>query len=138
MDPVASRLRAVAAHLGSPSVSAAPAAFAGLAPTTPLDVRLGLTSPADVAHGLRWGIVSASPIASDWVKSLQDVPGASVTAVAARDLSRAQEFATAHGIPTAHGSYEALCADPNVDIVCETLISTPTRPHNSSRVSFLC
>ena len=120
MEPTA-RLHAVAAHL-----SPAPTASAGLAPTTPLDVRLGLTDPADVAHELRWGIVSASPIASDWVKCLQDVPGASVVAVAARDLGRAQEFATAHGIPAAHGSYQELCNDPTVDIV---YIGTKTEDH---------
>jgi dihydrodiol dehydrogenase / D-xylose 1-dehydrogenase (NADP) len=120
------RLACVAAHLAPPSAVACSGGSAGLAPSTPLDVRLGLTDPADVAHGLRWGIVSASSIASDWVKSLQDVPGASVTAVAARDLFRAQAFATTHGIPTAHGSYEALCEDPNVDIV---YIGTKTVDH---------
>eukprot|EP01052_Picozoa_sp_SAG31_P037605 SAG31_NODE_4883_length_2886_cov_1.720488_3_plen_416_part_00 len=118
------RPRGVVAHVARQLGTAA--AAADLAPSTPLDVRLGLTDPADVAHKLRWGIVSASSIASDWVKCLQDVPGASVTAVAARDLSRAQAFAVAHGIPTAYGNYETLCADPNVDIV---YVGTKTVDH---------
>ena len=84
---------------------------------TPMDVRQGKTNEEDVRHPLRWGIISASAIASDWIKSLQDVPGASVTAVAARDMDRAKAYATAHGVPAAYDSYEALCEDPDVDIV---------------------
>lgn len=84
---------------------------------TPLDLRRGLTDEEDVRHPLRWGIISASAIASDWIKSLQDVPGATVTAVAARDQDRADAYARAHGIPRAYDSYEALCADADVDIV---------------------
>ena len=38
-------------------------------------------------------------------------------ACAARDVTRAQEFATMHGIDQAYGSYEALVQDPKVDIV---------------------
>lgn len=78
---------------------------------------MGLTDPSGVHFPLRWGIISASAIASDWIKSLQDVPGATVTAVAARDKSRAEVYAEAHGIPTAYDDYEKLCNDPNVDIV---------------------
>ena len=84
---------------------------------TPPDIRKGLTDQEDVRHPLRWGIISASAIASDWIKSLQDVPGASVTAVAARDQDRADAYAQAHGVPRAYDSYEALCADAEVDIV---------------------
>ena len=84
---------------------------------TPMDIRQGLTDENDVHHPLRWGIISASAIASDWIKSLQDVPGAKVTAVAARDRDRADAYARAHGVERAYDSYEALCADPNVDIV---------------------
>ena len=84
---------------------------------TPLDIRKGLTKPEGVNHKLRWGILTASAIASDWIKSLQDVPGAEVTAVGARDLERARAFAEAHGIPNAYDSYQAVCEDPDVDIV---------------------
>ncbi|MEM7080142.1 MAG: Gfo/Idh/MocA family oxidoreductase [Pseudomonadota bacterium] len=84
---------------------------------TPMDVRLGMTDEKDIHFPLRWGVISASAIASDWIKSLQDVPGASVTAVAARDMDRAQAYADAHGVPKAYDSYAQLCADPEVDIV---------------------
>ena len=84
---------------------------------TPMDIRLGKTREEGIHHELRWGIISASAIASDWIKSLQDVPGAKVTAVAARDMDRASAYAEAHGVAKAYDSYEDLCNDPNVDIV---------------------
>ncbi|XP_012892549.1 PREDICTED: trans-1,2-dihydrobenzene-1,2-diol dehydrogenase-like, partial [Dipodomys ordii] len=40
-----------------------------------------------------------------------------VVAVAARDLSRAKEFARKHDIPKAYGSYAELAKDPNVEVV---------------------
>jgi len=43
--------------------------------------------------------------------------GADVVAVASRSQGGAQAFAAAHGIPRAHGSYEALLADPGVDAI---------------------
>ena len=76
--------------------------------STPMDIRLGQTRAEDVNFPLRWGVISASAIASDWIKSLQDVPGASVTAVAASDKGRATAYAEAHGIPKAYDSYQAL------------------------------
>ena len=94
-----------------------PYIYNGWPMNTPMDIRLGLTHEDGIHHKLRWGIISASSISSDWVKSLQDVPGASVTAIAARDLDRARMFAEAHEIPTAYDSYQALCEDPDVDIV---------------------
>ena len=38
-------------------------------------------------------------------------------AVGSRDLARAQAYAAEHGIERAHGSYEELLADPEVDAV---------------------
>ncbi|MDA0788226.1 MAG: Gfo/Idh/MocA family oxidoreductase [Proteobacteria bacterium] len=91
--------------------------YQGFPMNTPMDIRLGKTTADGIHFKLRWGIISASAIASDWIKSLQDVPGAEVTAVAARDMDRAEAYAKAHGVQTAYDSYEALCNDPNVDIV---------------------
>ena len=94
-----------------------PTFYEGWPMNTPLDIRLGKTEETGIHHRLRWGIISASAIASDWIKSLQDVPGASVVAIAARDQERAEAYARAHGIPKAYDSYKALCNDPDVDIV---------------------
>ncbi|MGO9351815.1 MAG: Gfo/Idh/MocA family protein [Mycobacterium sp.] len=49
-----------------------------------------------------------------------------VAAVGARDVSNAQAFAAKHGIARAHGSYEALIADPDLDAVYVLL---PTSLH---------
>ena len=49
------------------------------------------------------------------------LPGVTVTAVAARDLARAQALALRHGIPVAYGSYDELLADPDVDAVYNPL-----------------
>ncbi|KAF5925908.1 trans-1,2-dihydrobenzene-1,2-diol dehydrogenase [Diceros bicornis minor] len=68
---------------------------------------------------LRWGIVSAGLISSDFTTVLRALPRSEhqVVAVAARDLSRAKEFARKHDIPKAYGSYEELAEDPNVEVV---------------------
>uniref|UniRef100_A0A4X1W1A9 Trans-1,2-dihydrobenzene-1,2-diol dehydrogenase n=2 Tax=Sus scrofa TaxID=9823 RepID=A0A4X1W1A9_PIG len=67
---------------------------------------------------LRWGIVSAGLISSDFTTVLRLLPRSEhqVVAVAARDLSRAKEFARKHDIPKAYGSYEELAKDPNVEV----------------------
>uniref|UniRef100_A0A673VKC5 Trans-1,2-dihydrobenzene-1,2-diol dehydrogenase n=1 Tax=Suricata suricatta TaxID=37032 RepID=A0A673VKC5_SURSU len=67
---------------------------------------------------LRWGIVSAGLISSDFTTALRTLPRSEhqVVAVAARDLSRAKEFARKYDIPKAYGSYEELAKDPNVEV----------------------
>src|SRR4029078_5500341 len=50
-----------------------------------------------------------------------------VVAVATRDGARARAYAAEHGTETAHGSYEALLADPDVDAV---YISLPNGMHH--------
>ena len=96
---------------------------------TPLDLRLGLTDAADVAHPLRWGIIGTGSISSQWVASLAQCPGATVTAVAARDPERAQRFAEQHGIAAACDSYAELAASPEVDIVYVGTINRLHREH---------
>ena len=70
-----------------------------LPPSTPLDVRMGLTSTDGVGHRLRWGILGSGRISAQWVQSLREVSGAEIVAVAAREQARAQAFADAHNIP---------------------------------------
>ena len=71
---------------------------------------------------LRIGILGAAAIApAALIKPARDNPEVEVAAVAARDTSRAQAFATKHGIATVHPSYEALIADPSLDAVYNPL-----------------
>jgi len=67
---------------------------------------------------LRWGILSTAGIAREKViPGIQGADRCRIVAIASRDAARAIEVAREAGIPTAHGSYEALLADPTVDAV---------------------
>jgi predicted dehydrogenase len=67
-------------------------------------------------NGLRWGILGAGGIAKQQVSDMQ-LHGFTIEAVGARDLAKAQSFADEFGIPRAHGSYEELAADPEIDAI---------------------
>ncbi|QNE36640.1 Gfo/Idh/MocA family protein [Leifsonia shinshuensis] len=73
----------------------------------------------------RWGILGTGWIAGAMTADLQ-LHGHTVTAVGSRADDSAARFAAAHGIPRSHGSYEALVADPEVDVV---YIATPHPQH---------
>jgi predicted dehydrogenase len=67
---------------------------------------------------LRWGILSTAQIArTKVIPGLRQAARCSVVAIASRDEGRAATVAADLGIPRAHGSYEALLADPEVDAV---------------------
>jgi len=71
---------------------------------------------------LRWGILSTANIGlKKVIPAMQRGQHTSVVAIASRDLAKAQEAATALGIPTAYGSYEELLADPNIDAIYNPL-----------------
>ncbi|TQO19742.1 putative dehydrogenase [Rhodoglobus vestalii] len=65
---------------------------------------------------LAWGILGTGSIASSQTSDLIE-HGFTVAAVGSRTVESATAFATKYGIPTAHGSYEELVADPNVDAI---------------------
>ncbi len=82
-----------------------------------------LLSPADST--LKWGILGTGKIAKLFADQL-NAHDLTIAAVASRSLASAQEFAAAKSIATAHGSYEALLADPAIDAV---YISLPNHLH---------
>ena len=67
---------------------------------------------------LRWGILSTADIARRKViPGMRRARRCEVGAIASRDAAVAERVAAELGIPRAHGSYEALLADPDVDAV---------------------
>jgi predicted dehydrogenase len=71
---------------------------------------------------LRWGILSTANIGlKKVIPAMQRSEHTRVTAVASRDLAKAQKAAVSLGIATAYGSYEELLADPNVDAIYNPL-----------------
>ena len=75
--------------------------------------------------GLRWGILATGGIAHAFTSDLRTA-GLDVRAVGSRRPEAAQRFAGEFAIPRAHGSYEQLAADPDIDIV---YVATPHPMH---------
>lgn len=71
---------------------------------------------------LRIGVLGAARITPmALLRPTRQVPETTVLAVAARDAQRAQAFASKHGIPRVHPSYDALLADPEIDAIYNPL-----------------
>jgi predicted dehydrogenase len=66
---------------------------------------------------LRWGILGVARINRSLVPPLQSSPRHALAAIASRDQARAEEAARVWAIPRAYGSYEALLADREIDVV---------------------
>lgn len=74
---------------------------------------------------LRWGILATGGIAHAFTTDLKGA-GLTVAAVGSRAQQSADAFARTFEIPVAHGTYEALAADPGVDAI---YIATPHPQH---------
>lgn len=72
------------------------------------------------------GILGAGNIAATMAKTLNRMQEARFYAIASRTQARADDFARQYGAVRAYGSYEAMLADPNVDLV---YIATPHALH---------
>jgi xylose dehydrogenase (NAD/NADP) len=79
-----------------------------------------------VTDAVRWGFLSTANINAKLLAGAAQSDRVQVVAVASRDAARAEAYATQHGIERAHGSYEALLDDPEVDAV---YISLPNSMH---------
>ena len=95
---------------------------------TPGETRSAAESETNVTDvttdPIRWGIVATGKIAHTFAEDLALVPDARLAAVGSRSFERAHEFAEDYvetfpgrGPVRAHGSYEELVADPEVDVV---------------------
>ncbi|KAG6599575.1 Dimeric dihydrodiol dehydrogenase [Phytophthora cinnamomi] len=66
---------------------------------------------------LRWGFLGCGRISHAFAGAIKTLENVTFQACAARSLENAQQFASAHGVARAYDSYEALCFDPEVDVV---------------------
>ena len=80
-----------------------------------------------MAATLRWGILGTGNIARQFTRG--QAPGGRnvLSAVGSRSGHSADQFAAAHALPKAYGSYEALLADPSIDAV---YVSLPNSLHH--------
>jgi predicted dehydrogenase len=83
---------------------------------------------------VRWGILGTGGIADAFADDLRRTDSATVVAVGSRSQSSADRFADRFDIPNRHASYEALVADPDVDVV---YVATPHPMHHDNALSAL-
>ncbi len=88
---------------------------------------MGIPQDPMTAPPLRWGVLGPGGIAAAFVTAVHKHTRGQVVAVGSRSRDRAEHFATLHSIQRAHGSYEALVADPRVDAV---YVASPHSEHH--------
>ncbi len=74
-----------------------------------------------MSNKIRWGILSTARINRSLLEPIRQSERSELAAVASRNLEKAQAYAAEKGIPKAHGSYEALLADPEIDVIYNSL-----------------
>jgi D-xylose 1-dehydrogenase (NADP+, D-xylono-1,5-lactone-forming) len=70
---------------------------------------------------IRWGILSTAHINRVIIKALAMSPRNRLLVVASRSGEKADRYAREWKIPRSHGSYEALLADPEIDVIYNPL-----------------
>ena len=83
---------------------------------------------------LRIGVLGAARIADLSIVGPAHATGHRLVAVAARDPSRAEAFATRHGVERVVDSYAALLADPDIEVVYNPLANALHGPLNLAAV----
>lgn len=78
---------------------------------------------------VRWGIAGTGFVAGLFAEGLREARGARLVAVASRHKPRAEAFASRFGAPRAHGSYDDLANDRDVDVVYVATPHSEHRPH---------
>ena len=76
---------------------------------------------------LRLGLLSTAAINAQILGGASETDRVEIVAVGSRDGAKAQAYAAEHGIEQAHGSYEALLDDEDVDAI---YIGLPNRMHH--------
>ncbi len=70
---------------------------------------------------LNWGLLSTAKINRALIKPINASKRTRLLAVASRSISSAEAYAREWNIPRAHGSYEALLEDPEIDVIYNPL-----------------
>lgn len=70
---------------------------------------------------LRWGFLSTAHISQKLILPIQKSKNHQIIAVASRDESKARAYAKQFQIPQSYGNYEALLADPQIDVIYNPL-----------------
>jgi predicted dehydrogenase len=66
---------------------------------------------------LNWGLLSTARINDRLIPAIRAAERAELVAVASRSRTRAADYAAEWDIPRAHGSYQTLLDDPDVDVI---------------------
>ena len=77
---------------------------------------------------LTWGLIGTGRIAETFAADLRLTDSGRVAAVGSRQMDSANRFADRFDIPNRHAGYEALVADPDVEVV---YVATPHPMHHS-------
>jgi predicted dehydrogenase len=80
---------------------------------------------------IRWGILGPGNIAKKFAKGLSVLPDAELVAVGSRTQENADAFGDQFDVPRRHASYEALAADPKVDVI---YVATPHPFHKENTI----
>jgi D-xylose 1-dehydrogenase (NADP+, D-xylono-1,5-lactone-forming) len=70
---------------------------------------------------LNWGLLSTAKINRALIKPLNASPRTRLLAIASRSQSSADGYAREWDVPRAYGSYEGLLADPEIDVIYNSL-----------------
>ena len=81
-----------------------------------------------------WGMLGLGGIARFMGPAIGQAEDARLAAVCSRDAARARDFAAAHGAAAHYDSYEAMLADPQVEVV---YIATPNALHTPQTLAAL-
>ncbi len=80
---------------------------------------------SEAARTVGWGFIGAGEVAVQFADALRLVPGARLVSVGSRSRERAERFAAGFGAKP-QAAYEAVVADPEVDVV---YVATPAAQH---------
>ena len=74
-----------------------------------------------MSEKIRWGLLSTARINNALIPGILASKHSQLVAVGSRRLEQAQKYALERNIPRAHGSYEDLLTDPQVDVIYNSL-----------------